>query len=338
MCGQLCRKCRLLDLSSRSKVIFTCLCVCVRTFLGLRSGRPLRAEGARRLNKALSTLVILPLAEDGLEAFELVFEGHGWDGRSGSPAESGGTLKKVPRDRRDLGIVIGIVIVPSHLWVPFGLQCLSAAAAAMPSPSKVAPRTDDDIMDEEAGRARIRLAEESKARKKAQAALLKKQNTANLDKLKNQAAREDDDMTDEAAWKARAQLAAQSKARREAEQAAMKQREKEYKAKMASIVVRSDDDIMDEEAGKARIALAAESKAKKKAEKERLKAENKAYFDLIKNVKPRTDDDLLDDAQVRFVPPPICFVSCSLPGSDCSVRSLHIKWAYCNRACVPWGS
>jgi len=188
--------------------------------------------------------------------------------------------------------------------VPFGLQCLSAAAAAMPSPSKVAPRTDDDIMDEEAGRARIRLAEESKARKKAQAALLKKQNTANLDKLKNQAAREDDDMTDEAAWKARAQLAAQSKARREAEQAAMKQREKEYKAKMASIVVRSDDDIMDEEAGKARIALAAESKAKKKAEKERLKAENKAYFDLIKNVKPRTDDDLLDDAQEGGKKPP----------------------------------
>ena len=56
----------------------------------------------------------------------------------------------------------------------------------------VQARTDDDIGDEEAGRMRSQLAEESRARKAAEAARIKKANEENRKRLAGITAKTDD--------------------------------------------------------------------------------------------------------------------------------------------------
>ena len=56
----------------------------------------------------------------------------------------------------------------------------------------VQARTDDDIGDEEAGRMRAQLAEESRSRKAAEAARIKKANEENRKRLAGVTARTDD--------------------------------------------------------------------------------------------------------------------------------------------------
>ena len=85
----------------------------------------------------------------------------------------------------------------------------------------VEQRTDDDIMDEAAGRARIAMAKESKARRAKEAKELKAKNKAMKKRLAEQrkTQRTDDNLDDEEAGKMRAVLAAKSKARREQQRA-----------------------------------------------------------------------------------------------------------------------
>ena len=67
----------------------------------------------------------------------------------------------------------------------------------------VGQRTDDDIMDEAAGKARLEMAAASKARKEAEAKRLAEENAAykkRFDK-KNVEQRTDDDIMDEGALK-----------------------------------------------------------------------------------------------------------------------------------------
>ena len=65
--------------------------------------------------------------------------------------------------------------------------------------SEVKAKTDDDIMDEEAGRARIRLAEASALRRKEEETALKIAEANRREKLKETKVKTDDDLMDEAA-------------------------------------------------------------------------------------------------------------------------------------------
>ena len=112
--------------------------------------------------------------------------------------------------------------------------------------SAVAARTDDDITDEAAGRARIAAAAASKERKAAEAAKLKKENEARKAALKNQGAKADDDIMDEEAGRARLRLAEESKARKAAEAERIARENREYRERLKNTKARTDDDITDD--------------------------------------------------------------------------------------------
>ena len=69
--------------------------------------------------------------------------------------------------------------------------------------ANTAPRTDDDVTDEDAGHARGKMEAESKARRTAQAKKLAKSNSDMKTRLKNVKASVDDDITDDPAGKVR---------------------------------------------------------------------------------------------------------------------------------------
>ena len=111
---------------------------------------------------------------------------------------------------------------------------------------ETAPKVDDDIMDEEAGRMRIELAARSKARKAEEARKMAEQNAAFRAKLGNVEVKTDHDIMDEEAGRRRLELAAASKARREAEQQRLAERERALRNAWKTTEQRTDDDITDE--------------------------------------------------------------------------------------------
>jgi len=160
-------------------------------------------------------------------------------------------------------------------------------------------RTDDDIMDEEAGQARIRLAAESKARKAAEAEALAKENAERRARLKaaRDTAKTDVDITDEAAGQRRLQLAAESKARKEEEAARLRKEnaEKRRRLKEQREVARTDNDINDEEAGRMRLELAKQSAIRKAEEAARLREENLALHSRLATKGNVNDSDIMDE-------------------------------------------
>jgi hypothetical protein len=128
--------------------------------------------------------------------------------------------------------------------------------------SEVKAKTDDDIMDEEAGRARIRLAEASALRREEEENALKIAEANRREKLKETKVKTDDDIMDEAAGKARLELAAKSAARRAESAEALRQQNKALAEKLRLAKAATDTSIDDEAAGTMRREYAEAARAR----------------------------------------------------------------------------
>ena len=108
--------------------------------------------------------------------------------------------------------------------------------------------TDTDIADEEAGRRRIQLAAESKARKEREAAERAKENAERAKRIAAaRTTKTDTNIADEEAGRMRLVLAAESKARRRREAEELERRLADMKERIARQAARNDSDITDEE-------------------------------------------------------------------------------------------
>jgi hypothetical protein len=168
----------------------------------------------------------------------------------------------------------------------------------------VQARTDDDIGDEEAGRMRAQLAEESRSRKAAEAARIKKANEENRKRLAGVTARTDDgdgligggspgSSPGTSPWK----LASRSQSPKRDElgevrdllQQRFKDRVKEenkaHMERLASMKPTIDDDTEDDATGEARARLKVESAERRKAEAQALRAKNAQFFSRVKKVR-----------------------------------------------------
>jgi len=168
----------------------------------------------------------------------------------------------------------------------------------------VQARTDDDIGDEEAGRMRAQLAEESRSRKAAEAARIKKANEENRKRLAGITARTDDgdgligggspgSSPGTSPWK----LASRSQSPKRDElgevrdllQQRFKDRVKEenkaHMERLASMKPTIDDDTEDDATGEARARLKVESAERRKAEAQALRAKNAQFFSRVKKVR-----------------------------------------------------
>jgi len=108
-------------------------------------------------------------------------------------------------------------------------------------------QTDDNIMDEEAGKARVRLAKESKARREWEATQEKRMNRQFRKTLQNEEAVVDDDIMDEEAGRARARLANESRRRRLEERKRIARENRELRARLQATRARTDNDITDDD-------------------------------------------------------------------------------------------
>jgi hypothetical protein len=163
-------------------------------------------------------------------------------------------------------------------------------------PAKTAKAAaDHDIMDEEAGQMRLSKAAESKARKKADAERLARENQEYRDVNRTTGQRTDDDIMDEEAGRRRLVLAAESKARKTAEAERLARENQQYRDANRDTAQRTDDDIMDEEAGRYRLILAKQSKERKAMEAARIRRENTALRRRLNATKAGTDHLLGDD-------------------------------------------
>ena len=107
-------------------------------------------------------------------------------------------------------------------------------------------KSDTNLMDEPAGKARLQMKKDSKARKAQETKELAKRNAEMKKRLKDarNEARTDDDLDDEEAGRMRKVLAEQSKAKREKEQKQLATKNDKIFAAIHSTTVRTDDDIM----------------------------------------------------------------------------------------------
>jgi len=156
--------------------------------------------------------------------------------------------------------------------------------------SEVKAKTDDDIMDEEAGRARIRLAEASALRREEEENALKIAEANRREKLKETKVKTDDDIMDEAAGKARLELAAKSAARRAESAEALRQQNKALAEKLRLAKAATDTSIDDEAAGTMRREYAEAARARRREEEERIKEENEEMRRRLRDMRARTDD------------------------------------------------
>jgi len=180
---------------------------------------------------------------------------------------------------------------------------MSAVQKMMGSHEKHA---DDDIMDEEAGRMRIQMAKDSKARKKREAEELRKKNADMKAKLQAQRniARTDDNLDDEEAGRMRAVLAQRSKERKAKEEEALDKANDKIFAAISRTDNKEDDDIMDEDAGRARLVLRAESAARMEKEATDLKKKNKHASKRLAKIKPKVDMGAMDEkSRAKYTEP-----------------------------------
>ena len=176
----------------------------------------------------------------------------------------------------------------------FGIQLGSRAREGVfPMPCADAVRTratDDDIMDEEAGRRRLELAAASKQRRATGEAALAEANVQSRQRIAATAAATDDDIMDEEAGRRRLELAAASKQRRETKEAALAEANALSQQRIVATAAATDDDIMDEEAGRRRLELAAASKQRRAAEAREIARQNDEMQRRLASARARTDD------------------------------------------------
>jgi hypothetical protein len=175
--------------------------------------------------------------------------------------------------------------------------------AAMGKYDHIAARTDDDIGDEEAGRMRARLAEDSRARKAAEAARIRKANEENRKRLAGITARTDDGdgligggspgsspgtspwkMTSRSPSPKRDELGEVRDLLQQRFKDRVKEENKAHLEKLANIKPTIDDDTEDDATGEARARLKTESAERRKAEAQALRAKNAQFFSRVKKV------------------------------------------------------
>ena len=113
--------------------------------------------------------------------------------------------------------------------------------------SKVAAKTDSDLMDEAAGMARLTMAAESKARRKAEAEALTRRNREYRKSMASAVQKSDDNIMDEECGRLRLRLARESKERRAAEALRIRQENAELRKRIKETMARTDDDIRDDD-------------------------------------------------------------------------------------------
>ena len=156
-------------------------------------------------------------------------------------------------------------------------------------------RTDDDIDDEAAGMARIKLAATSKALKAAEAARIQRDNVEIKQRLRATKASTDNKMDDEPAVARRRELALEGKARRAREAMALAVKNEEFQRRIRSARAVTDNDISDEDAGMARIHAEKAAHALREAEAARIARRNAIEKKALANVQAKTDDDVMDE-------------------------------------------
>lgn len=102
-------------------------------------------------------------------------------------------------------------------------------------------RSDNDINDEEAGRARIEMARQSALRRQESQQALRRSNSELKQRLNQVKAKTDVDITDDESQQYREGFAANSKKRREQEAARLKAENAALKARVAAVHARTDD-------------------------------------------------------------------------------------------------
>ena len=183
---------------------------------------------------------------------------------------------------------------------------LKRAAAEQARRNKTtATRTDDDIMDEEAGKARILLAAQSKARFEKEALALANANASARARRNKVGTRTDDDIDDEEAGRMRKTLAAASERRRQEEAQALTEKQREMRRRLAAVHA-VDPSLMSHEVRWARslrrwdevqrpererLAREAEEKAQAwAAEQARLAAEEQARLEELERMRREEDE------------------------------------------------
>lgn len=101
--------------------------------------------------------------------------------------------------------------------------------------TKVAPRTDSNLDDEEAGRMRHVLAERSRARRQETLKKLHDQNSQYFSTMRDTNVRTDDDIMDEAAGRKRIALQAASSSRRAREKEELRQKNFAMKERLKTL-------------------------------------------------------------------------------------------------------
>jgi hypothetical protein len=158
-----------------------------------------------------------------------------------------------------------------------------------------APRTDDLIDDEAAGKARKTFAAKSRAQKAAEASRIAKENDEIKKRIRNTQASTDNMLDDEVAATRRIELAAESKARRAREAVELAVRNEELQRRLHAVKAITDDDMLDEAAGRARARAAAASAATHAAEAAKLARKNVSLKKAIANTAAKTDDNVMDE-------------------------------------------
>jgi len=174
----------------------------------------------------------------------------------------------------------------------------------------VPSRTDCNLDDEAAGRARKEYAEEARQRRKEEHARIAEANVENQTRLLAIKAKTDDGDGQiggpHTPWRSKSQMALRG-ARDELgevrdalaakEKERVRQDNKGHRDRLKSSKPTIDDDTEDDATGEARARLKVESAARRKAEKEKLKAVNASYFAKVHSAMPVTDSCIWDDGE-----------------------------------------
>lgn len=174
-------------------------------------------------------------------------------------------------------------------------------------------RTDDNIDDEAAGKARILYRQQSEAARQREMADQRERAASMKNLVKNAGQRTDDDVDDDlmadgrTIGQARTEAAAASKAKKAAEAAriAKANAEMQERLNLKNVAQRTDDDVDDDvmadgrTLGEVRAALAESSRKRREAEQKALAKREREFRARMKNAGQRSDDDIEDEAAGR---------------------------------------
>lgn len=185
---------------------------------------------------------------------------------------------------------------PSRLVSPGRTTKPATPGRKSSSKKPVVARTDHDIANEVAGKARIELAEQSKQRQEAEAAALAAENARVREMIQTTGPKIDDNIDDDEAGRMRHELADQSKQRMASEATMLAEENRSMRERITATGTRTDYDISDDAAGRARSQLAEASKQRKAAAADELERSNLDFKERMRQIRAATDVDISDEA------------------------------------------